>query len=51
VSGLTESAAAIRKLVHPSSDSNSARARSASLRSDEAARSPSASRCSTVACV
>jgi hypothetical protein len=49
LSGLTANASAIRKLDHPASDSKSARARSASSRSDERARACSSSRSSVVA--
>src|SRR6202163_1684033 len=51
LSGCTQNANAIRSLVQPSSDSRMARARSASSRSAEPARSRNSPRCSAVATI
>jgi len=51
LSGCTQNAKAIRSLLHPSSDSNIARARSASSRSHEPARPRNSTRCSPVATI
>src|SRR5712691_40594 len=51
LSACTQNAEAIRSLVHPSSDSKTARARSASSRSDEPARTRNSARCSALATI
>jgi hypothetical protein len=51
LSGWTQNAPGIRSLVHPSSDSRMARARSASSRSHDPAKSRSSARCLAVATI
>ena len=51
LSGCTQNAEAIRSLVQPSSDNRMARARSASSRSDEPARTRNSARCVAVATI
>src|ERR1700761_1842381 len=49
LSGRTPNAAAIRSLLHPSNDNRMARARSASSRSDERAKTRNSAHCSALA--